>query len=92
MVLTTMSVERQGRHFIKHNTEKHSATVGVFEKDVENLMDKNTVSSRNEDANMARPQISGTPTIAELRRRVWMRSQPKESTNKAGKKRQGPSN
>lgn len=58
----------------------------VFEKDMAEIMDNDQSSSKEGNAGAGRAHISGTPTIAELRRRVWVRSQPKEKANKAGKK------
>ena len=51
-------------------------------------MENNSISSVAIHHNIARPQISGTPTIAELRRRVLMRA-AKEQKNSTSKKRSG---
>jgi hypothetical protein len=58
----------------------------VFEKDMAEIMGNDQSSSKEGNAGAGRSHISGTPTIAELRRRVWVRSQPKEKASKAGKK------
>ena len=49
-------------------------------------MDNNLESPNETKASVARAHISGTPTIAELRRRVWVRAHPKEQSSKAGRK------
>jgi hypothetical protein len=58
----------------------------VFEEEMVEIMDRKNVSQKDENISTPRSHISGTPTIAELRRRVWVRAHPKEQTNKAGKK------
>jgi hypothetical protein len=57
-----------------------------LKKDKAEIMDNNLDSPKVDSNETVRSHISGTPTIAELRRRVWLRSQPKEQANRAGKK------
>jgi len=57
-----------------------------LKKDMAEKMSDTIDSPKNVNTKTVRSHISGTPTIAELRRRVWVRSQPKEKASKAGKK------